>query len=207
MILCDYIGAIKNVITTHSQTKLVIDLFKSAGAVKDVEESTARSWLSPCGSKRYRKCKITKYFPKHELKGNYFIEFLRTRINTSWRELQKAFHSIKDDCIVDLETNNEELFYWSLLNQFEKIHGLPLSKNPTADALTASLSAPDNTQGEVVAQNETPPVQEYTLDLPKIFDRETLDLMRKGPMGVLKAHESIRSKWAQPLKLKPVKKK
>lgn len=42
--------------------------------------------------------------------------------------MQNAFRSIDDDNIVNLNTDNKDMFFWSLLNQFQKIHNLPLSK-------------------------------------------------------------------------------
>jgi len=213
MMFGDYIRTLRKVITIDNQYQFVRDFFKNTGATNatNIPDSTIKSWLSPHNSKRYRKCRIRYYFPDNEkLNGNGFMEFLSKRINTSWKELQEAFRSINNDGIVDLETNNQEVFYWSLLNQFQKIHELPLSENPTADALTASLSAPDNTQGEIVAQDETPPVQEYRFDIPKVkfLDREDFrKAFRKGPIGMLEALESARSQWKQPLKLKLVEKK
>lgn len=133
----DYIGAIAEYVN-GGQTQLVVDLFKTAGAIKDVEFSTASSWIRSKGSKGYRRCTIRDYFPDDKLDEKYFIKFLKDRVNTSWKELQETFRSINDDDIVDVDTINQDLFYWSLLNQFQKIHGLPLSERPTAPISTTS---------------------------------------------------------------------
>lgn len=124
----DYIGCISKFII-GSQPNIVIALFKEAGAIKEVEEDTAKSWLRLNRSEQ--QCRIRDYFPKDKLDEKYFIKFISNRVNTSWKELQESFYSFNDDKIVDVDTDKQDLFYWSLLNQFQKIQGLPLSEKPT----------------------------------------------------------------------------
>lgn len=125
----DYIGCIAKFII-GSQANIITDLFKEAGAIKPVEEDTAKSWLRR--ERSNRQCRIRDYFLNDKLDEKYFIKFLKDRVNTSWEKLQETFRSINDDKIVDIYTVNQGDFYWSLLNQFQKIHGLPLSEKPTS---------------------------------------------------------------------------
>lgn len=139
----DYIVAIAEFVN-GAQYNIVMMLFKEAGAIKPVEEDTAKSWLRR--DRINQQCRIRDYFPNDKLEEKYFIKFLKDRVNTSWKELQKLFHSINDDNIVDVDTSNQDEFYWSLLNQFQKIHGLPLSESQTVPiSATSNNNFHDNT--------------------------------------------------------------
>lgn len=141
----DYIGVIAGTkIFIGGQEQFVIDLFKNAGAIIAVEGDTAKSWLKPEDSKGYRNCRIRNYFPKDTVDETGFINFLSNRANTSWPKLQKEFHSISNDCIVNLDTDDSEIFYWSLLNQFQKIHRLPLSEMPAKKMVRLFKNAIEN---------------------------------------------------------------
>lgn len=132
MTLRDYIEAIASTqLFNGGQAQIVIALFKNAGAVLTVEEDTAKSWLRANDNKNRRIGRIKNYFPEDIVNENGFIEFIRSRTEHSWAQLQKAFHSISEaDSLVNLATDDPEIFYWSLLNQFQKIHRLPLSEMP-----------------------------------------------------------------------------
>lgn len=121
----EYIGAIRKIDRTHSQTRIVADLFKEIGAIKEPEEDTIKSWLKN-GSNR-RNCRINDYFPNDQLEEDGFYRFFRRRVNKSWKKLQEAFSFKKDGDIIDLVTEKEDVFYNSLLRQFQMILGLPLS--------------------------------------------------------------------------------
>lgn len=129
MILKNYINAIKEYIG-GSQTEVVKKLFFEANAVKEVKTETAKCWLRPIDDPKYRKCKIKDYFPFEKVDEDSFIEFLRSKVNISWPVLQKAFRLINDDGIINVTTNTDMVFYWSLLNQFQKIFELPISNLP-----------------------------------------------------------------------------
>jgi len=126
MTLRSYINAINRIIKI-SQSKIVMELFKEAGASAYVLKETAKSWLKPDG-KGHRNCRIHDYFPEDKLDETHFIKYLQIRVNTSWKALQEIFRSINDDGIIDVNTDNPDVFYWSLLNQFQKIYNLPLSE-------------------------------------------------------------------------------
>lgn len=130
MILRDYIMKIHE-ITKLNNLDIVIDLFNAAGSDIFSGES-AKKWMLPKENKAQRNCQIKRYFnDTHPFNEDGFIKYLRNQIRTSWKKLQEAFASIHDDNIIDTATDNESLFYWSLLNQFQKIHHLPLSPIPT----------------------------------------------------------------------------
>lgn len=127
MTLRDYIIAIENTqLFIGGREQIVIELFKAAGVLGKISKNTVKGWLTG-----YRTCRIKDYFPENTVAEAGFIEFIRSRANTSWPKLQKEFHPLsEEDCIVNLHTNDPEIFYWSILNQFQKIHKLPLSEMP-----------------------------------------------------------------------------
>lgn len=126
----DYVVALQKFIRT-SQPDIVLKLFDAAGSIETPNEDTAKSWLKPKTSNGYRKCKTKTYFPSDEMHDDDFIKFIKKWVNTSWKELQMAFRQLNCDKIVDVATDDENRFYRSLLNQFQKILGLPLSDFPS----------------------------------------------------------------------------
>lgn len=121
----DYIVTITK-FYTNSQTDMVLLLFEMAGCSKDISIDSAKSWVSTGDGKR--NCRIKNYFPNRRINESNLIYFFKSSIKTDWKELQDAFRSIDDDNIVDMSTDKEDMFFWSLLRQFQKIHNLPLSK-------------------------------------------------------------------------------
>lgn len=155
MTLRDYIRAIASTkIFIGGQDQFLIDLFKNAGARIDVDRNTAKSWLKPEDSKGYRNCRIRDYFPEDMVDEPGFIKFISSRANTSWPKLQKAFHSISKDCIVNLNTDDPEIFYWSILNQFQKIHRLPLSEMPAERMFKLFKNAVENCEVSVFFEDD-----------------------------------------------------
>jgi hypothetical protein len=157
MTLRDYIGAIVSTkIFIGGQEQLLVDLFKNAGAIIDVERDTAKSWRKPEKSNGHRNCsRIRKYFPKDTINEVGFIQFIRSRANTSWPKLQKAFHPLSEkDCIVNLHTNDPEIFYWSILNQFQKILRLPLLEMPAKRMFKLFKNAVENCEISVFFEND-----------------------------------------------------
>lgn len=125
----DYIITIHSYCRCKSQHDTIIKLFQAADAKSEVIPETAKSWLKT--GKGHRNCTIKDYFPKDVLNETGFINFFESRIKSDWKKLQTEFISINDNNIIDLHTNIAKDFYWSLLNQFQKIHNMPLSKKPT----------------------------------------------------------------------------
>lgn len=135
----DYVLTLQEIVG-GSQSSVVRALFKNAGAPKPNEE-TAKSWIKK-GSYGKRNCSVKTYFSDERVNETQFIEYMRGKVNTNWKNLQIKFRSMaddKDDKIVDVDTDNEERFYWSLLNQFQKILGLPLSAFPGNDPSAGAL--------------------------------------------------------------------
>lgn len=124
----NYIKIIHPYCGCKSQHETIVKLYQAAGAQQEVVPETAKSWLKRGNG--HRNCTIKNFFPKAKLNETGFIDFFETRVNSDWKKLQTAFSSIDNDNIVDLHTDIVEDFYWSLLNQFQKIYQLPLSKKP-----------------------------------------------------------------------------
>lgn len=124
----DYIKPIQSYCNYKNQHDVVIDLFQACGTQRDIPSETVKSWLKKGAG--HRNCSIKYYFPEKKLNETGFIGFFKNRGNSNWKDLQAYFASINDDNVIDLNTNIENDFYWSLLNQFQKIHNLPLSEKP-----------------------------------------------------------------------------
>lgn len=131
----DYIITIQPYCSCRSQHEIICELFQASGAKIKVIDETAKSWLK--SGNGHRNCNTKDYFPNGIINENGFIEFFESRVNSNWKNLQKNFVSINDENIIDLHTDIAKDFYWSLLNQFQKIHKLPISAKPTisSDAL------------------------------------------------------------------------
>ncbi len=141
MTLRDYIIAIeKTQLFISGREQIVVELFKAAGVRGIISKNTVKGWLTG-----YRTCRIKDYFPENTVDEAGFIEFISSRVNTSWPKLQKEFHSLsEEDCIVNLHTNDREIFYRSILNQFQKIHKLPLSEMPAKKMVRLFKNAVEN---------------------------------------------------------------
>jgi hypothetical protein len=164
MTLRGFIAAImKAKIIRGSQLSVVQKLFSQSGAIVVVVEETAKGWLKPDGSKGHRNCRIAEYFPQEKIDEIRFRQFFTSRLNNlqdnSWKKLQAVFGEIKQstdpDCIVDVKTNNPEVFLRSLTNQFLDIFRLPLLESLSDDTLevvppTAPIA--DNNNDDSVPQ-------------------------------------------------------
>lgn len=183
----EYIGTLCDTDSFEtSKARLGVDLFKAAGSYTEIKEDTVKKWISGA-----RNCSIRTYFPESEIDEEQFIAYFRrrTRAPGSWEEIQKAFSSkisagvdSKGIC-VDLTTADPEVFYWSLLNQFQRIFHLPESEREAND-LASPVSAPPQKQitSEQVQKLFLEEVQQYkVMDIinrkPAIFNRyDTADL-------------------------------
>lgn len=125
-----------------SKAKVGQRLFGAAGSKRDIGDSTMKSWIS--GN---RCCRIAQHFPDDSINEREFISFLKRCMpgRDSWKKLQKEFAAQDENVLksegfcVDLHTENPEMFYWSLLNQFQKIFLLPASERegyPTTVSVT-----------------------------------------------------------------------
>ena len=128
MYLYDYVIKIHE-LTNISPEDVVLQLFYTAGKI-EISPETARKWMSSEG--RYKKHKYNiyrHYFDKERpfFNDTKFIKYLRDQTENRWEELQKSFVQISDAELIDTETNNKDLFYQSLLRQFQSICALQLS--------------------------------------------------------------------------------
>ena len=125
----DYVFTIIGTNFFHKgQVRFIKSFFDAAGTVLDPNEPTIKTWLR---KKNPQVCTIEDYFPKGAIDEKGFTAFFSSKMGASWTKLQDAFRLIKkNDDLVDVDTNNPDVFYWSLLNQFQRIHKLDLSEMP-----------------------------------------------------------------------------
>ena len=147
----DYVLTILKTNFFHeSQPRFIINLFRVAGAVMIPIEETAKSWIRPS---KPQACTITDYFPDGTMYDNGFIGFISNRMGDSWKKLQDAFRLIKTrNDLVDVDTDIPEVFYWSLLNQFQRIHKLPLSEMASSLRVPNDILEKDKTLEEVASE-------------------------------------------------------
>lgn len=128
-----------------SKAKVGIGLFEAAGPKKEFSEEAVKTWI-----RGIRSCNIERYFPEMEMDDEQFIAYFRKRTKApgSWEKIQKAFSSKfsadgeTEDICVDLATEDPGVFYWSLLNQFQRIFHLPESEREVKNSETPLITAP-----------------------------------------------------------------
>jgi hypothetical protein len=117
------------------QKKFVIEIFEAANNNTMVTEDTANKWL------KGKNHSYEKVFRDMCLYDNKFIEYLKNRTNTSWKEIQNNFKTQNDMGIIDCETNDVMVFLESILNQFKEIVGIPYKKkSPVMTAQNITLA-------------------------------------------------------------------
>jgi hypothetical protein len=130
-----------------------------------VQEETAKGWLKPENSTGNRNCRINEYFPKDKANETGFIKFFSSRASKdAWKKLQRAFHPINDDSIVNLNTDNPKVFYQSLLNQFLKIFRLPEAESNESDNDMPSTVFPFDSKGEEIIEMFKQAVNDYKFE-------------------------------------------
>lgn len=125
-----------------NQAKIVIGIFDAAKSKAFVSDASARAWINGT-----RNCDIAKYFPDEAVNEAELIKYFssRTKDIQSWKKLQDVFTLKQSTCLekgefrVDCNTEDSEVFYWSLLNQFQKIFRLPESERATNNAPSGNL--------------------------------------------------------------------
>lgn len=168
-----------------SKVGFASDLFKAAGPSTEFSEETVKTWINGT-----RSCSVRRYFPEMEMDDKRFIAYFRKRTKTSgsWKKIQKAFSSeliadVKtEDIFVDLETDDPEVFYWSLLNQFQRIFHLPASeieiKNSEPPLITAPQRKPSSEE-----------IRDWFLKLTDVC--EVMDTINRKP-AILDRDDSAR---------------
>jgi len=131
----EYIEALINTgFFGKNKVKLGIKLFEVSGTADPKiipSESAVKKWFV-----EKRDCSVERYFPGRKIDESGFINYIRseTKYRDALKKLQDSFRSLEptnsmvEDFRIDLKTGSIEEFYWSLLNQFQRIFGLPESE-------------------------------------------------------------------------------
>ncbi len=128
-----------------SKVSFAATLFGAAAINTNFTEEAVKTWINGT-----RSCSIKRYFPEMKMGDAQFIAYFRsrTKASVSWKKIQKAFSSKftadveTEDLCVDLTTDDSEVFYWSLLNQFQRIFHLPESEREVKSSETPLIAAP-----------------------------------------------------------------
>jgi len=125
---------------------------KDNGKMKKLEvyNVTVKPWIDKCELKSY-----TKFFSAGIVNKKCFIELLRLWMNAKWSsgwiKLQQEFSKTNLLNIVDCETEDKEIFYLSLYNQFlEVLKIIPCKEIWDEDTSTPQLVGMKN-----IEQNQT----------------------------------------------------
>lgn len=186
MTLGEYIGTLYSTgLFGKNKAKFGTNLFNAASLNKKVKfnEETVKVWIS--GKRNIR---VKDYFPDGSIDESQFIDYLKQGAKSPglWKELQKVFWALKPDdsmtwdCCIDLETENSDVFFWSLLNQFQRILQIPVSEfngNNTAVSVSAPL------------QIEVSPGQIRNMFLEAIHQYRIMGIINRNP-PILDRHDS-----------------
>lgn len=150
----DFITPIqKSGITSDAAYKIVLDLFKQAGSINDISEAAAKSWLS--GN---RNCKASTHFPSGEVNTVCLFHYFRNRPDGKLQQLQQTFQAGKEldaDSPIDRETDNMDVFCWSLVNQFLDLIGFQRIGIPHTDTpLETSYSSHSISSTDISAKRK-----------------------------------------------------
>lgn len=124
MTIKDYFDTIKPF--WKGRPKTVESLLKAAGATSSVPEDTVKTWFKTGDA--YRPCNVKSCFYDTKFNEDGVVNEFRACINTNWKQLQESFKEVADNDFIDLETDVEDEFYWSLLRQLQKVMNLPVSQ-------------------------------------------------------------------------------
>lgn len=108
-------------ITIKVSWMILSDLFIAAGCKCEFSDSAVRSWLSG-----RRKCKVSTYFPDNEVNIKEVYSYFRRRPDSNLKQLQELFQkktSSNSDSPINLDTEDLDVFCWSLVNQFLDLLG------------------------------------------------------------------------------------
>lgn len=128
-----------------SKVRFASDLFGAAAPSTEFSDEAVKTWINGT-----RSCRVGRYFPEMKMDDEQFIAYFRKRTKApgAWKKIQKAFSSeftadIKNGNVcVDLATEDSEAFYWSLLNQFQRIFHLPESEREIKNSETPLITTP-----------------------------------------------------------------
>lgn len=159
-------------------------LFQVAGSHVEVSEEAIKSYMYG-----RNECPVEKHFPDEAIDETEFIKYFRrkARGSDSLKGLQNAFRilktddSVDEDFCVDLETEDPDVFYWSLLNQFQRVLRLPESEREESNS-TVPVTVPQ--------QTELSPEQMRNMFLEAIDQYNIMDIINRKP-AILNRHDSV----------------
>ncbi len=177
----DFITPIqKSKISGDVSSKILIDLFDSAGSKNEVSLSAAKSWLS-----RKRNCKTSTYFPSGKVDAKSLFGYFRYRPDDKLERLQQMFRdetNLDADSPIDVDTNDIDTFCWSHVNQFLDLHGLRRVDVPHTDtpseATFAETSRLLNDRSADISEDATPDHAQGTPSVLSSIDRTDVPVER-----------------------------
>ena len=131
-------------ISGEASYKILLDLFEKAGCKCDVSDATAKSWLNES-----RNCKASTYFPAGKVDTNSLFRYFRNRPGGKLKQLQQIFQTGEHfdlDSPIDVETNDIDIFCWSLVNQFLDLLAFQRVDMPHSDTRSETTFAETDQQ-------------------------------------------------------------
>ena len=129
-----------------NKSSIVKGLFRAAGCYEPPSESAIKSWLKPNSD---RNCQVSRYFRDNSINETKLVSHFRNSTPSDiWRILQGLFRDFMlqtpDDLefCIDLTTNNADVFYWSVLNQFQRILHIPETERREENVNSACNNLP-----------------------------------------------------------------
>lgn len=109
------------------QDYFVAGLFDAIGADKRIDislENAVKNWVAG-NNQSYKKRFKGKEFKQEQY--NAFLKFLKEKINVRFKDVQSELKNYSAEYpYINFETDNQEVFFASVLNQFTEIVELPL---------------------------------------------------------------------------------
>lgn len=146
----------------EGRVKIGWDLFTIAAPNAKVSESAIKTWIN--GS---RNCNIDLYFqdrsmcPTDETK---FISYLSDKApGDSWRKMQDEFRqlNVNEELCVDLDTEDRDVFFRSLLKQFQRIFLLQESKQKEEEPAVSPTEIPQEQSPEQIRNEFLETIHRY----------------------------------------------
>lgn len=149
------------------QDYFVSELFAAIGAdkISDIKlDDAVKNWVAG-NNQSYKKRFKGKEFKQEQY--NSCFQFLNERINVRFKDVQTELKSYSNEYrYIDFETDNQEVFFNSIVNQFMEIVGVPLPKRQ----ILFTQDEDCHKKQEKASLSETPPEQ-----IGKIFEQAMAD--------------------------------
>lgn len=142
------------------QCGFIDDLFKTLDIDIEGIDGLIKNWMAGRNQSYKGYFKGKNFNQKHY---DNFLRFLDEKINKRFITIKSVLKTYSDEYLyIDFETDNQETFFESLLNQFKEIVGLPIDPN----VVPFVRSKDTNNNQKKAPQNETPSEQ-----MRKIFEQ------------------------------------